>query len=133
MAISKSHLAYADCYSVMDDALADEAGARISLPNEGAARFFRMRCHQARTLDRQQSYDVYADDHPMHGASLYDKLIVRLRQIDGVWWVYFEQSNVIPGKVEALSGLPAPEVQQSLPAPEPMRQIEHATRRRTIE
>lgn len=102
MATATSRLAYEDCFTVFGQALDDGKGIRIPFPDEGAARHYRTRLHSARALDRADNRETYPHPHPMHGQSLYDSIVCRLRQIDGVWYVYLEQ-QAVPGKVESLS------------------------------
>ena len=128
MTVSNSPLSYEDCYRIMDAALADERGVRVKLRDINGATFFRMRCHQARKIDRQRSEDTYEKGDPRYKVSQYDRLILRIRaDAEGVW-VKIEQNAVIPGEVESLStgelleiGLPMIpyEPQQRLPAPPP--------------
>lgn len=132
MSISTSPLSYQDCYSMMDEALADPQGARfrINRPTldlaEREATFLRMRMHQARSLNRDLNRQIYPDPaHPLHGTSMYDKLTVRIKNIAGEVYVYLEQQalNVSPG--EPLSLLPEPEF-DSAPAQieyQPTRQL----------
>ena len=104
MTISNQPLSYLDCYDVMDKALADVQGVRVQMRNNDEATFFRMRIHQARSIDRKRNKDTYDDPgHPMHGASLYDRLIIRIHEIDEVCWVYIQQSSMVLGAVEVLS------------------------------
>lgn len=129
MPISNSYRSYTDCYSVMDQALADTHGARVQVEDDNAAKFFRMRCHQARSIDRQRNAKTYQDpDHPLHGSSIYDELIVRIREDDeGTTWVYIEKCTVILGKIEGLAGVA--EEPKALPAPAPVLQITEVKRR----
>lgn len=115
MTISTSHASYSDCYSVMDQAIADPNGIRISFLSRAEAIFFRMRCHQARAIDRRRSKEVYVDPtHPMHGTSLYDKIVLRIYPIDEVVWLYLEQLSIEPNRIELLSEV---KKQIFLPAP----------------
>ena len=104
MALSSSHLSYSDCYSLMDEALRQPRGVRVSQPTHDAAIFFRMRLHQARSIDRKRSLDIYEPGDYLRNTSQYDALVVRLRpdpETNG-FWVYLERSDVVVGKVEAL-------------------------------
>jgi hypothetical protein len=44
------------------------------------AKIFQLRLHQARALDRQKARRLYPSNDPRHGASIYDPLIVKVRE-----------------------------------------------------
>lgn len=123
MTISHSPLAYEDCYAVLDKALADPQGVRVLMRDWNAAYFFRMRCHNARKIDRKKNKEIYEDKaHPLHGCSEYDRLIIRIRvDEDGDYWLFIEQIAVAPGDVFSLTS--DERVDLALP------QIEHAAKR----
>lgn len=69
-----------------------------------AAHYFRLRCNKARVLHREENRKVHDEDMPLHGASEYDPLQLRLKEdTDGAWWVYAERSQLDPASVELLS------------------------------
>ncbi len=104
MTLSSSRLAFLDCYDALDRALEDDRGARIKVETQDHGIFFRMRLNVARRIDRTHNRDIYPEDNPLHGTSLYDQLIFRApREIDGQWWVYIEHNKLMPGQVEVLS------------------------------
>lgn len=103
MSLPTSLLSYPDCLKFMDRALEFTEGARIRMDSEAAAIHFRMRCQQARSLDRQGNLKVYPTSHFMHGRSQYDVMTFRLRQEDEVWYVYAERADLTePGQIEGL-------------------------------
>lgn len=105
MGMNSSLLAYDDCIALFDRAIADPKGIRVTFSDEGAARKMISRLHYCRTLVRTSNVDVYPDtDHPMHGKSEYDKIIVRLRQSDGDIYLYLEHVTA-PTVIESLSEL----------------------------
>lgn len=104
MTLSTSRLAYTDCIEVFDRALEDSKGIRISQPGIDEANHFRMRMHQARKLIRDDNRLTYEDDHPMFGRSVYDKLAVRIKNIEGTIYLYI-QPYVTPTNIESLSEL----------------------------
>ena len=108
MTISNSRLSYEDCYKIMDAALDDKIGARVKMVNHDAAVFLRMRLHTARSIDRRDNQQIYEEDDPLYGRSVYDKLVTRIRKIDDDIWIYVEQIGADLGEVEPLSA-PAPE------------------------
>jgi hypothetical protein len=124
MAVSSSHLSYGDCYAVMDKALEDTHGVRVAQPDMNSCTYFRMRLHQARSIDRRRNCSVYEEGDALFNTSQYDPLVIRIRQSDDEqFWVYVEKSSVGLGKIEALSevddqvSLPQPEAQLMLPPP----------------
>lgn len=103
MTISKSPASYEDCYRIMERALDDEHGLRIRFAMESDAIFFRMRCHQARALDRAKNADTYEKGHPLHNTTPTDCLILRIHEVDKAWWVYMEKIAIVAGAVESLT------------------------------
>lgn len=130
MTIPTSHLSYTDCYDTMDRALEDEQGVRVKFRTFGEATFFRMRCHQARAINRRMNKELHEVGHPMHGGSIYDRLILRIRESGAVAYVYIEKMTNIMGDIESLADvweeLPAP--QKAIASAKPL-QIEHVKRR----
>lgn len=111
MSLSTSLLSYSDCMKLMDAALEDATGARMRCHDGRNATHFRMRCQQARSLDREKNAQTYEKDQWMHGRSAYDRLVFRIVEDEGRYYVYANQIEAEMGEIEALSGLPAPEPQ----------------------
>ena len=110
MSISNSRLSYTDCYQLLDQAVEDSLGARVCLGTYEAANFFRMRCHQARAINRRDNQEMYELGDPKHGASVYDQVVLRLKEDEeGAFWVYAEKSTLDPGEIESLSELESTE------------------------
>lgn len=104
MSVSKSPGSYADCYAVMDAAITDPLGVRLRMANEDAATFFRMRCHMARKIDRDNNTLTFDPGDPLYAISIYDKLVLRIRMDDeDQAWLYLEQNTIIPGVAESLT------------------------------
>lgn len=105
MSTSSSPLAFSDCFDLFAEGLKDSVGARCKFESEQAALHFRMRMHRARTLDRQENSKTYPRDHHMYNRSVYDRLVCRIRKIDGDYFVYVEQLGLDMGEIESLSEL----------------------------
>ncbi len=95
MTVSSSRSAYSDCYELLDQALETEQGIRVSAPTEGMGLSIVTRINYARVLDRQLMEQIHPEfDHPEHGISVYDNLIVsRPREEGGAWWVYIRPKS----------------------------------------
>lgn len=107
MSLSTSRLSYDDAFEFFERALTDPKGVRACFgQDEGAATHYRMRCHVARNIDRQENEKIYDKGAPLHGRSVYDVLTLRVVQDDdlGEWWVYATR-NVAPAVIESLSEL----------------------------
>lgn len=116
MPLSNSRLSYQDCFNIFDAALEDERGVRIQCSDQDKATFLRMRMHNARKIDRKDNAEIYPEGEPMHGQSIYDKLAIRIRHVEGKVWLYVEQI-ALEGKIEGLSG---PSISKDRePEPEP--------------
>jgi len=105
--------AYTDIYTLLDRCLSTSNGIRIKVENYDKAVFLRMRIHQARTITREDNARIYAEqpDHPMFGASEYDKYQVRIRCEDGPdnpTWLYIEPRTADILGIETLE--PKPEL-----------------------
>lgn len=110
MSISTSRLAYTDCVDLMDRGIDDTKGVRVWFGNGDKARdnafFFRMRCHQARKLVREDSTRMYEPGDPAYGVSIYDSLTFRVKQDESDdWWVYAEKTELNLANVESLAEL----------------------------
>jgi len=101
MTLPTSRLAYHDCFEAMDAALADPRGARIKTPDAG---HLRMRMHQGRNLDRKENAQTYEEGHPLHGRSIYDKLVLRVKIIKSETYLYIEQIK-LNGEIESLANV----------------------------
>lgn len=78
MARDKSYKTYADCYDVMDRAIANGIGVRVNFGEMNEAWSFRSRLHKARRINREENEQVYEPGHELHGRSIYDRLIMFL-------------------------------------------------------
>lgn len=123
MSYPTSHMAYLDCFEVMDRALADGQGVRLRMADRTAAEYQRTRINYARKLNRKQNEKIYPDpEHPLHGASPYDKLVCRIKQQNGACFLYVEQYAPIYEDIEDLSELepePTGAPDHDAPAPTP--------------
>ena len=81
MAYNTSITSYVDIRGALDRALLSEKGVRLRFPDEKAAMTFKGRVHSFRYQDRKENKKVYPDpDHPMHGRSAYDPLMVKTEE-----------------------------------------------------
>lgn len=108
MSLIQSRQAYSDCREVFDKAIEDSEGVRVPMSTYNDAIYFRMRMHQARAIDRRDNKELYRDqpDHQLYNASQYDRLVVRVKNVDDRWYVYVEHGGVDVDTVEPLSGMP---------------------------
>lgn len=107
MTLPNTPMAYTDCYDLLDKAIEDPRGIRVEMKNVDAATFFRMRIHQARAIDRKANAQTYEPGQPLHNASTYDKLAIRIRKMHDKWWLYIEKYMEVPlERIESLTGLP---------------------------
>ena len=102
MTVSTSKSAYLDCYDLLDRALDSPIGIRNRCANRGMAHNLRTRLHYARAISRRESLHIYAPDHPQHGTSPYDPLVIRIQHDDSGWWIYIEP-RMVQGEVEELA------------------------------
>lgn len=104
MALSNQIAAYDDCFEVYERAWSDEVGVRVEFPSKTQASLFQMRMCHARMLQREENKRIFDKGHLSWGKSLYDKLVVRLREdTEGHWWVYVERHGQDLGTIESLS------------------------------
>jgi hypothetical protein len=107
MGMSNSRLAFSDCYELMEKAIEDQKGIRVKFATEQDAWLYRLRLHNARKIDRKENEEIYEKGHAMHGRSVYDALIMRLRQVTnngkGAWWLRIEKISIDDLEIESLS------------------------------
>lgn len=119
MSLPTSANSYLDCFDFLDKAMADAVGARRRMDDYSSANYFRMRCHQARKINREDNAQTYPKKHHMHGRSAYDELMVTLSEDDaGTHWVYAKKTIIPEEDIEGLSG------QAALAAPTPQLMLE---------
>lgn len=123
MSLSTSLLSYSDCMKFMDKALEYSEGARLKLSDESACIYFRMRCQQARQLDRESNQNIYDKDHFMHGRSQYDVLTFRIYNLEDAWFIYAERTDntINESEIEGLGEA----VAMKLEAPHRARDVEY--------
>lgn len=112
MPVSNSRLSYSDCFTLFDKALEDSKGARYQVnggTNYGDSWQFRLRMHNARQIDRKDNKDIYPDPgERLHGRSLFDPLIIQIKQdVEGLWWIYVVHTEIDGSEIESLSELEA--------------------------
>jgi hypothetical protein len=108
----------------MEKAMDDQKGIRIKFATEQDAWLYRLRLHNARKIDRKENEENYEKGHGMHGKSVYDALIMRLRPVPNggnAWWLRIEKISIGDLEIESLSEAEAEEVSQpKLPRPLPI-------------
>jgi hypothetical protein len=103
MSLPNSLRAYADCVVLYDRAMADDKGARACLGTHDACLNMRTRMHYYRNLDRGANANTYPSDHPSHGTSVYDDLVIQIfPDEDGQYWLYISKRSA---KILAIEGL----------------------------
>lgn len=125
MTLSESELAYRDCFEVLDNAMEHKLGIRKEFPSTESAKYFQMRCNQARKLNRRKTSRIYSDPNdPRHGTSIYDELRITVEWDEDKVYLYLRKLIEPAGKVESLddleepmAALPSPRPQLQLPAP----------------
>ena len=94
MTLSNSRLSYRDEYTLMQQAIDLPNGARAFIGTHGDAINYRLRLNKARQLDRNLNAQAYEPGHLLYGGSVFDELIITLREdTEGNWWVYLEKSK----------------------------------------
>lgn len=120
MSLPTSRFAYLDCIEYFDRASEDPQGIRIRQLSHDAAVHLRSRLHQARKLLREDSRTIYELGDPKHGVSAYDTIVCRIRNHEGVFYLYLEQI-ITSTEIEPLSEL---DDFIALAPPEPVRLLE---------
>lgn len=106
MPLPTSLQSYQDCLDFFERVVDDPLGGRIFMGSHNEAHQFRLRCNKARQLHREENKKVHEEGMPLHGASEYDPLRLKLREdTAGQWWVYAERTQLNPADVELLSEL----------------------------
>ena len=103
MALSRSIQAYQDCLDFMEKCLEYPTGGRMWFRSDREAEFWRMRCNQARKLDREQNSRMHGPDDPRFGVSPFDTLMFVIKESsDGFHWVYGQRMILDTQKVEPI-------------------------------
>lgn len=102
MSLSKSRFAYTDCYEVLDRAMDDPSGIRVRIRDYDAALIFRSRLHYARKLKREDSERLYEPDDPKFGVTIYDTLVVRIKNVSDQFFIYIEHRQT-PTDIQSLA------------------------------
>jgi hypothetical protein len=71
-------MSYQDVYDIFNRALEDPKGIRLPYNNYTDAKYFQMRMHQGRVIDRRENARIFPEGDVLHGQSQYDVLQVRL-------------------------------------------------------
>lgn len=104
MTAPTTRLSYGDAYEALDLAKDDAKGIRLKQKDYAAACTFRSRIHYARQVDRRDNLEIYEPSDPLYGRSVYDTLVVRIKEdTEGAWWVYIEHATIANMVVESLS------------------------------
>lgn len=79
MPFANNVTSYPDCQEHFERALASNKGIRIEFATADEATFQGGRFNAFRVRHRKQNAKIYPADHPMHRASEYDGIMVRVR------------------------------------------------------
>ena len=135
MALPKSSLAYTDCYEVYERAMesveGEGPGVRVRLASWSDANYFRMRMNNARAINRQDNGEVYSPGDPLYKRSVWDALMVTIKQVDNEFYVYVEPHGI---DVETIEEIPEGEVENVVTekpeVPPPVGRVETLVTRR---
>lgn len=105
MTVSTSRLSFDDCFSLFDRVLEEPEGIRVKFPTFGAANYFRMRMHQARSLDREDNRLAYDKGDPLYARSIYDRIKGTIEKDGLVWWLYLQRYSIEGLHIESLATL----------------------------
>jgi hypothetical protein len=105
MSYNKSPLAFDDIAEAFERALAAPKGIRIPCASRGAAINLRSRFNYLRKINRTENRTVYGPEHPMHGRSIYDKLILRIppREAADCTTLYIEPRSIEDLRIEEIA------------------------------
>lgn len=77
MSNSTSSLAYADIREILDQALTAPRSIQFEMSSDKAAMRWVSRANSFRVVERKQNCAVYPEGHSMHGASVFDTLLIK--------------------------------------------------------
>lgn len=75
---SQSIFSFDDIKPHLDRALGSEKGIKVTCDSHKQAVILRARFNYYRTLDRKSNTKTYEEGHPLHGRSIYDRLVLRV-------------------------------------------------------
>lgn len=70
---------YAEAAEALNRALNSDKGIKIKCSDHGMAVLLRQRMNKYRLQDRRDNLVVYPEGHPLHGASAFDCLVLRVK------------------------------------------------------
>lgn len=82
--------AYPDIRAALERALNSTKGIKLRFENNQDLMTFRGRVHSFRCKDRAENRKIYPEDHPMHGRSVFDPLMVKTKSTTEVWVIKLE-------------------------------------------
>lgn len=80
MTFAKNLTSYPDCAKLFQEALASKKGIRVKFPTHGEAVFQGGRLNSFRVRHRRENGKIYPAEHPLHNASEYDAIMVRIKE-----------------------------------------------------
>lgn len=83
MTTPRTRQAYFALYEILDRAIESPSGIRMTVESYNAGVNLRMRLHAARQIDRETNAKIHEVGMPLHNASTYDVVQVRLEAVDG--------------------------------------------------
>lgn len=107
MSLPTSRAAYEQYYEIWDRALADPAGIRLRVPDYDTAIFHRTRLHFSRTIQKNESRDLYEPGDPNYNISPYDRYQCLIRPTpdrEAFHLLIVPRTFGIIGEIESLAG-----------------------------
>ena len=112
--MSETVVDYTPCFEDLEAALADPKGIRIPFTERGDAIQYRLRLNKARRKDRHDNKELDFE-HPLHGRSVYDRLVFRINNTKRQLYLYIEQSS--RGEAQPLSEVEDERSDEGYPRP----------------
>lgn len=104
MAFNIGTNAFEDVKEIFLRALETPKGIKVKCHTRAEAINLRSRLNYYRQMDRNENKKVYPPDHPQHGGSVYDKLILRIppRDSEDQDTIFIQQRSTIGLVIEDL-------------------------------
>lgn len=102
----RSKFQFDDLRQLFDKAIESERGIDIRQKSSPAAMAFRHRLNSFRVNDRNDNAQIYPVGDPLHGASVYDAIVIRVVEVpghpDGNWVCRMEKRTADNYSIEEI-------------------------------
>lgn len=102
MSLSSNRAAYADCFALLEQALASPRGIIVKCVSFSEAHYLRNRLNRARQVDCEANKRAYQPGDFLYNNSEFYALVTKVVGNEGIWQVRIEKPKVSPMAIEEI-------------------------------